>query len=235
MYVYVYVLTVSIIALSSGVLSAGNKNPLKCTKAKYKFITVSEGGKNEEACLKHKSDVHCKTLQYALDGCGNCTTIQVTYSHSLSAAVYVSRRHGIAVFGSASHPVVMSCSNASNASNGMAGGSDNDTAYRYSSGDVVETGGLALYSSTNVTFQNLVLENCSIIHGSITNSSSFTSTSAMYLWGCADVTLSDCGFHSSNGSGLTLVDSAGTTSVQNCRFFDNSNTKVSHITRYVCH
>ena len=95
----------------------------------------------------------------------------------------------------------------------------------------VSKAGLAFVGVKNLTIHSMTIEHCGALRESTSTDPDRTNKTerlsvAVYLLNCTDVTIDSVDVKSSNGTGLSLYDTNGTVSIENCNFIDNNMHKV---------
>ena len=197
-----------IICLASAACASPAPPSLSSSQACPEYVTrtvdQSPGrGNDTQACLQ-PSGPPCATLAYALSQLMDCLQILINGSSlNLSTPVHVRGVHGVVL--RAAEPgerVVVSCEATGHA-------------------------GLYFEEVNDTQLHGLTLHGCSVLHPSAALVPTYDQfypniTSALFFSRCVNITLEDCSFTSSRGSGVSIFNSGGNISVTNLYFLNNT-------------
>ena len=175
---------------------------LPVSKTEYTIHIDPETGYNSPTCLS--GEINCATLEYAINGINDSTTIVLAYGvHLVDNEIYMSDVNNITLISSAVNAdqvvgTVLHC-DGSNA-------------------------GLKFVRITNLSISGVQVENC----GALTESTSRVNLTSMaifraavYVLNSTDVNIESSAFINNKGIGLVLFDVNGYVSVQNSNFTNN--------------
>ena len=87
--------------------------------------------------------------------------------------------------------------------------------------------GMKFSNSRNIIFESVMVSGCGALHNStsvnfVNSSLKVTSSSAIYLSHCSDVSFTDVNITNSNGTGLTMINCGGKINITKSHFINNS-------------
>lgn len=154
-----------------------------------KTIAVAEDGSDSLECLQGATN--CQTLDYALGGVENGTTVMIHYSHNLTSASYLgSSIRNVAIVG-----------------------------VRFPTVRCLDLGvGIGFIGISNVHISGVMWIDCSF--QSNIGSEAFTA-SALFFHKVSNITIENCYFASERGFALAAYDASGTIQILNTSFIGN--------------
>ena len=165
---------------------------------------------NDHACLEEGTSSPCATVNMALKGLkSDSTVIHIkpgTYILELGQETNITDRYMVAIIGSDEEDTVIKCA---------------------------QSVGLWFISSNDVTIESLTFQECgqNVLYTTHTlNSYSFSFQAAICLMSCHSIILKNVNIHSSNGTGLLIIDASGSMTLYNSSVIKSrANLSLGHL------
>ena len=165
---------------------------------------------NDSTCLEEDTSSPCATVNMALKGLkSNSTVIHIkpgTYILEPGPETNITKRYMIAIIGSGEEDTVIKCA---------------------------LSVGLSIISSSDMTIESLTFEECgrSVLYTMhMLNYYSFNFQAAICLMSCHSVILTNVNIHSSNGTGLLIIDATGSMTLYNSSVIESrANFSLGHL------
>ena len=165
---------------------------------------------NDSTCLEEGTSSPCATVNMALKGLkSNSTVIHIkpgTYILEPGPETNITKRYMIAIIGSGEEDTVIKCA---------------------------PSVGLSIISSNDVTIESVTFQECgqNVFYTTHTlNYYSFNFQAAICLMSCHSVILTNVNIHSSNGTGLLIIDATGSMTLYNSSVIESrANFSLGHL------
>ena len=193
---------VLLVTLTAKGHSSSNKRGTSCDTI---TVYVDEQKGQKDCCNQYNNETY-KTLVTALDCTENCssTTVEIKGNITLNTSIHeeLGKRKNVTIKGDTKDKTHIVCGLFNSSSIGS---------------------GLALYNLQNVTLSDLTFINCgSLIVNKNKTVYKMLYRSAIHMWACSDVTISNVHVKSSNGIGLEMFDMKGHIIVVDSSFTNNT-------------
>ena len=162
--------------------------------------TVSSSGVNSSECLSGDASVPCKTLEYLAPQIQSCARVTVLDHTTLRSSVELSSLVNVSIVGNVASPLNVSCKNSS---------------------------GFIASSAKNFHLEGLRFVSCSAKcpHDN-SGIYSLVDYAALCVYQGENISISDCVFRNSTGTGVIMHDVVGNNQVVNTNFTQNSRVSV---------
>ena len=172
-------------------------------------IIVDQKKGNDSTCLEEGTSSPCATVNMALKGLKhNSTVIHIkpgTYILELGQETNITDRYMVAIIGSGEEDTVIKCA---------------------------PSAGLWFISSSDVTIESLTFQECgqNVFYTTHTlNCYTFSFQAAICLMSCHSFILKNINIHSSNGTGLLIIDATGSMNLYNSSVTESRANSIGHL------
>ena len=180
------------------------------TSWQHEIIVDWKKGNDSKTCLEEGTSSLCATVNMALKGLKhNSTVIHIkpgTYILELGQETNITDRYMVAIIGSGEEDTVIKCA---------------------------PSVGLWFISSGYVTIESLTFQECgqNVFYTKHTlNYYTFSFQAAICLMSCQSIILKNVNIHSSNGTGLLIIDATGSMTVYNSSVIESrANLSLGHL------
>ena len=180
------------------------------TSWQHEIIVDWKDGNDSITCLEEGTISPCATVNMALKGLKhNSTVIHImpgTYILELRKETNITDRYMVAIIGSGEEDTVIKCA---------------------------PSVGLWFISSSDVTIESLTFQECgqNVFYTTHTlNCYTFSFQAAICLMSCHSIILKNVNIHSSNGTGLLIIDATGTMTLYNSSVIESrANFSLGHL------
>ena len=180
------------------------------TSWQHEIIVDWKKRNNSTSCLEEGTSSPCATVNMALKGLKQDSTVihikPGTYILELGQETNITDRYMVAIIGSGKEDTVIKCA---------------------------PSVGLLFISSSDVTIESLTFQECGqdVFYTTHTfNCFTFSFQAAICLMSCHSIILKNVNVHSSNGTGLLIIDATGNMTLYNSSVIENrANPSLGHL------